>query len=87
MFQLKYLRNARLDHRQIEANQIAAARVLVGITQLRLADLAGISNSTVKRIESGLPVTKANRSAIIHALEKAGVEFTNDDQPGVRMKR
>ena len=74
---------------EIKANQIAAARVLLGITQIQLADLSGISPSTVKRIESGLAVTAANRSAVRAALAKAGVEFIaeNGGGPGVRLRK
>jgi hypothetical protein len=31
--------------------------------------------------------TRATLDVIQPAFEKAGVEFTNDDQPGVKMKR
>ena len=50
MRQLKYVRSTKLDHEKIKPNQIAAARVLLDITQNQLADLSGISASTVKRI-------------------------------------
>ena len=78
-----------MDHERIQANQIAAARVLLDITQIQLADLSGVSPSTVKRIEAGLPVTKANQAAVVGALEKAGAEFIaeNGGGAGVRLKK
>jgi hypothetical protein len=33
------------------------------------------------------PITEANADALQRALEAAGVEFTNGDQPGVRMRK
>lgn len=35
------------------ANAVEAARTLAGLTQMRLAEKAGISQSTVSRIEGG----------------------------------
>jgi hypothetical protein len=58
--------------------------------QLVLANGAGVSVETIKRLEkmSGeLSETRvATIKAIQAALEAAGVEFTNGGQPGVRMK-
>ena len=66
--------------------QIVAARGLLGWSQPDLASAAGISVSTIKRLEAGKPATAANRRAALAALEKAGVEFTNGDEPGVKLK-
>jgi hypothetical protein len=41
---------------------------------------------TVARFERGEPFEKRTVEAIQRALEAAGVEFTNGDQPGVRLK-
>ena len=76
-----------MDHEKIKPNQIAAARVLLDITQNQLADLSGISASTVKRIESGLPVTKANLATAIGTLEKAGIEFIDGNGGGVKLRK
>jgi transcriptional regulator with XRE-family HTH domain len=73
-------------YQKIKANQVGAARVLLDITQIQLAELSGISPSTVKRIEAGLGVTKANHAAVVAALEKAGVEFIDGDEPGVKLR-
>jgi len=42
---------------------------------------------TVSRLERGEELRERTVDAIRHALEAAGVEFTNGDQPGVRLKR
>ena len=53
-----------------------------------LAARAGIDRSTVKDFESGRHIpNRTSMTAIIGAFEMAGVEFTNGDQPGVRMRR
>jgi hypothetical protein len=47
-----------------------------------------VSESTIRNFEEGLRVLPANYIAAIRAaLEAAGVEFTNGDQPGVRMRK
>ncbi len=57
-----------------------------------LAKNAGLSLSTIRRIESseGVPEGQNMKTvvAIKNALEKAGIEFigTPDDKPGVRLK-
>lgn len=70
--------------------QIRAARALVRMEQAKLADAADISVETIKRLEridGPLDGAKAGTlAAIQRALEEAGVEFTNGDAPGVRMR-
>jgi transcriptional regulator with XRE-family HTH domain len=70
------------------SDQLRAARALLGLTQPEVAEAAGVSSMTVKRAEgSGRPRASAEAMATIRAaLEKAGVEFTNGGQPGVRRK-
>ncbi|EXL09012.1 hypothetical protein BG36_23760 [Aquamicrobium defluvii] len=77
------------DH--VSGRQIAAGRVLAGIGQDRLAKLANISVTTLRRMESsegpasGLP---NNVRAVKAALEKLGVRFIpeNGGGAGVRLK-
>ena len=69
--------------------QIRAARGLLAWSQSRLASAASLSEPTVKRFETGRGArVSANALAkMVAALEAAGVEFTNGDQPGVRMRK
>jgi ribosome-binding protein aMBF1 (putative translation factor) len=73
----------------ITSTQIQEARNLLGWSRERLSAHSSVSHSTIWRIET---VGKEPRNswfieALQSALEEAGVEFTNGDQPGVRMKR
>lgn len=71
--------------------QIRAARVLIGMSQVELAERASISVATVKRIEAAraeLSGTISTIASIQRALEEAGVIFIDQDQrsgPGVRL--
>ena len=68
--------------------QIRGARGLLGWSQTELAKAAGLSEPTIKRFETGLAnVSDAAVAKMVSALDAAGVEFTNGDQPGVRLKR
>jgi predicted transcriptional regulator len=61
---------------------------MLGLTQADLAAKAGISKTALIAIETGTSDPKASTlSAIQKALEAAGVEFTNGDQPGVRLRK
>ena len=73
----------------ISIAQIRAARAMLGWSQPALAEAAGLSVPTIKRAEAdqGIKVSEAAREAIRRAIEKAGVEFTNHDQPGVRLRK
>ena len=69
--------------------QLAAARVLLGLSQPELSQLARISTPTLKRMEAsvGAAVGMANNvGAVVAALEAAGIEFLNHRQPGVRIR-
>ena len=58
--------------------QIKAARALLGIDGKALADMAGVSLVTVRRIEADPNASGYARLALINALEKAGVDFIED---------
>ncbi|WP_246248943.1 helix-turn-helix domain-containing protein [Chelativorans alearense] len=68
-----------------------AARALIGISQAELARRAGVSVPTIKRCESdgmNVPsVSAETREKIRAVLEVEGVEFTNGNHPGVRLRR
>lgn len=72
------------------ADQLRAARAMLGLSQSDLAERVGLSTKTVKRAEgSGNPPASAAAVATIRAaLEDAGVEFIpeNGGGPGVRLR-
>ena len=68
--------------------QCRAARGLVDMDQATLADGAMVSRSVVIDFEKERRVpTRNNLAAIQRVLEAAGVEFTNGDAPGVRLRK
>ena len=73
----------------ISARQLRAARALVGWGQKDLAEAAGLSLPTIQRMETlGLHRSAAgNVEKVQRALEAQGMEFTDDDAPGVRLRR
>ncbi|MFT3972013.1 MAG: helix-turn-helix domain-containing protein [Amaricoccus sp.] len=72
------------------ADQLRAARAMLGLSQPAVASAAGVSTMTLKRAEgSGQPAASAEAVAAIRAaLEAAGVEFIaeNGGGAGVRLK-
>jgi hypothetical protein len=78
-----------LDQPKVTGRQIAAARTLLGMNQPELAARARISLPTLKRMEASPSDAVGmvnNVGSVRMALEAAGVEFTNGEQPGVRLK-
>jgi transcriptional regulator with XRE-family HTH domain len=68
--------------------QIRAARALVGWTQAELAAASGLSEMSIKNIERSFTDPRASTlSAIVRALEAAGVAFTNGGEPGVKARK
>ncbi len=65
-------------------SRMARAALQLGIRDV--AKLAGVAASTISRLEAGETLQPRTVEAIRHALEKAGVEFTNGKKPGVRVK-
>jgi transcriptional regulator with XRE-family HTH domain len=63
------------------------ARVALDLGVRDLAKLAKVAPATVSRFEAGEELKPRTIEAMQRALESAGVEFTNGDQPGVRMKK
>jgi transcriptional regulator with XRE-family HTH domain len=73
---------------KVSIKQIKAARELLGWSQGEMASASGVSIPTIKRLEakSGeLGGRDETREKIRATLEAAGVEFTNGDQPGVKL--
>jgi transcriptional regulator with XRE-family HTH domain len=71
--------------------QLKAGRALTGLSQAEVAEAAGVSIPTLKRAEAGGPIKVADETiaAIAKALEKAGVEFIDENGggAGVRLKK
>lgn len=78
-----------MEAEKVRSRLIVAARGLLGWSQPNLAEAAGISVSTIKRLEADKPATAANQRAALAALEAAGVEFIaeNGGGPGVRLRK
>ncbi|WP_315718270.1 MULTISPECIES: multiprotein-bridging factor 1 family protein [unclassified Bradyrhizobium] len=72
----------------LTSEQIRAARAMLRIEQRDLAEKSGVSLETIKRIERTPGPISAYTSTVDklrRALELAGIEFSNGDQPGVRL--
>jgi transcriptional regulator with XRE-family HTH domain len=68
--------------------QCRAARGLIDWSQQQLADAAGVGIVTVRQFEAGKGKPRRATLAVIEqALEAAGVEFTNGDRPGLRLRK
>ena len=73
----------------LTGEQIRAARALLRWDQKGLAETSGVSLPTIKRLEAIKGKVSAYTGTvdkIQRALETAGVEFENDDAPGVRLR-
>ncbi len=72
----------------ISPAQCRAARGLLDWSQQELADAARVGVVTVRNFESQTTEARhATVDVIVRAFEAAGVEFTNGDAPGVRLRR
>jgi transcriptional regulator with XRE-family HTH domain len=71
----------------MKAIQLRMARAAAGWGVRELAEKAGVTANTVTRIENGADAKQSTIDRLQHALEAAGVEFTNGDQPGVRLTK
>lgn len=71
----------------ISSAQCRAARGLIAMDQAVLAEGASVSRNVVIDFEKGRRTpTRNNLAAIQRVLEAAGIEFTNGNRPGVRLK-
>ncbi len=69
---------------------VRAARALLRWEQRHLAEASSVSLPTIKRLEAkpgNLAAHDLTVAALRSAFEAAGVEFTNGDKPGVRLRR
>ena len=74
-------------HMTITGDQIKAARKLLGWSRTKLASRSGLTDSTLAVFEAGTRNPPLLDTSLVRSiLEAAGVEFTNGDGPGARMK-
>jgi transcriptional regulator with XRE-family HTH domain len=79
----------------ITAQQLRAARALLGIDQRRLAELSGVSLPTIQRMEASEGRVRGvveTLTKVVEALDAAGIELIGENAPstgsgrGVRLK-
>jgi len=85
------IQGALVKPAMITAAQIRAARGLLNLSQVQLAEMAGLGIATIKRIEASSEVRGAATTLwrIQEALEAAGIEFLSaqDGGLGVRLRQ
>lgn len=72
-----------------DGRQLRAARALLGWGQPKLSRAAKVAIGTIRRMESFNGAIQSHTGTLLRvqtALEKAGIEFLNDDRPGVRLQ-
>lgn len=71
---------------EIHATQVKAARALIGWSQEDLANLTGLSSTTIRKIENGVISPRSRTmNAIRDTIEKAGWEFIYPE--GIRRRQ
>lgn len=61
---------------------------MLGLDQVQLSEAARVARATLIDFEKGQRTPRAGTIAAIQAaLEAQGVEFTNGDAPGVRLRK
>jgi transcriptional regulator with XRE-family HTH domain len=74
----------------VSGNQLRAGRALAGVDQKWLADRSGVSINTIRNMEArgaeAITSGAVTLRKVQAALEAVGIEFTNGDMPGLRMK-
>jgi transcriptional regulator with XRE-family HTH domain len=81
---------ANMSIEKLSIRQVKAARELLAWSQGTLAKRSGVGVSTVMRLEAKDGVLGGREETgkkIRAALESAGVEFTNGDTPGVKLRK
>ena len=67
--------------------QVRMARAALNWSLQQLADASGVHRNTISNYELGKYAGEpATLIAIRRALERAGVEFTTGDEPGVKLR-
>lgn len=73
----------------ITGRQLRAARALLGWEQIELAKRSRVAIGTIRRMESfagEIGSRTSTLSQVLVTMEKAGIQFLNDDGPGVRLR-
>lgn len=72
-------------------NQLKAARAMADMSQVQLAEAAGLNVTTISAMEGKGAATLSSGldtiQAVMRVLEAAGVELLNGGQPGVRLRK
>jgi transcriptional regulator with XRE-family HTH domain len=71
----------------ITAEQLRAARALLGLDQRKLAELSGLSLPTIQRMEASEEVIRGNVDSLmklVAALDAAGIELISDNAVSTR---
>ena len=76
----------------ITVRQVKAARALLGWSQADLAEMSGVSEPTIARLESAegdLGGREGTAEKIRKAIENAGIEFIDENGggPGLRLRK
>ena len=71
----------------IVGEQVAAARKLLKMTQVDLAEATGLTKKTIVKFEGGGGVRPETVEAVREALLERGIVFTNGSEPGVKVRR
>jgi transcriptional regulator with XRE-family HTH domain len=74
----------------ISGNQIRAARALLNWSQRELSKKSRVAFGTIQRMERfDGPIGSRTETLgkVVAVLEKAGIEFLNDESPGVRIRK
>jgi transcriptional regulator with XRE-family HTH domain len=74
---------------EFSGNQLRAARALLGLDQETLAKQIGVSDNTIRNMEAcGAHFVRgfaSTRAKVHRALGALGIEFTNGNEPGVKL--
>ena len=76
--------------RPLTVTQLKAARLLLGWSVDRLAGVANLSPKAIANFEDGLFssfMTPERLGTVQAALEAAGVEFTDEETPWVKLRK
>jgi len=63
------------------------ARAALRLSVRKLAAMAKVATDTITRLEADKELKPRTVEAVQRCLEAAGIEFTNGDAPGVRLKK